>query len=109
MTFRYDREAKQGLPMPDGLTWAEQGTYQAVAALTARYTLGKIGAEQSKKEYAAIMSAYEQAAYRERLLAYHARLLADIELVHIRYRKERTVEAADELSDTLDGFLTRKD
>lgn len=109
--YPYDKQAKQQLPMPEGLTIVEQATYQAISFLAARYTLGKISSEQAVKEYKSIIHQYEQLSADERLIHHYAQLTKDIEIVSLRFKKEQTLEAANLMYDILYGFtrLTEKD
>lgn len=105
MKYSWENAAKRNQPMPDGLSSAEQRAFQSLSLLTARYKLGGLTAEQAVKERKEIDRAYEHDAYCDRLNDWHIRLKKNIELAHARYRKERTIEAADLLSDVIDWFV----
>lgn len=109
MKYAWEQQAKRNEPMPEGLPIAGQAAYQALAALTARYKIGAVNAEQAKKERIEIDRAYGYRAAGDRLNEWTVALRKRIEIAHSRYRKERTVEAADRLSDTIDGFLREVD
>lgn len=105
MKYSWENAAKRNQPMPDGLSSAEQRAFQSLALLTTRYKLGGLTAEQAVKERKEIDRAYEHDAYCEKLNDWHISLTKNIEIAHARYRKERTIEAADMLSDVIDGFV----
>lgn len=104
MKYSWEMLAKRNQPMPGGLSSAEQRAYQSLALLTARYKLGGLTAEQAVKERKEIDKAFDHDAYCDRLNDWHISLTKNIEIAHARYRKERTIEAADLLSDVIDGF-----
>ena len=95
MKYSWENTAKRNQPMPDWLSSAEQRAFQSLALLTARYKLGGLSPEQAVKERRDIDRAYEHDAYCDKLNDWHIRLTKNIELAHARYRKERTIEAAD--------------
>lgn len=115
MPYPYESAAKRGEPMPAGLTWAEQGHYQAIAALTARYMAGAISAEQSVKEKRMIDKEAFEAMSREKYIKWTADLYIDVEFTSISTRKalnlvpeEKRTEAekaAQKLLDVIYGFL----
>ena len=91
--------------MPEGLKASEQRAYQTLALLTARWRMGAVPTGQAQRERKEIDRQYIIDAADEALNDWHVRLRKGIELAHARYRKERTIEAADLLSDVLDGFV----
>lgn len=109
MKYIWENAAKRNQPMPDGLSSAEQRAFQSLALLAARYKLGGLTAEQAVKESKEIDKSFEHDAYCDKLNDWHIRLTKNIEIAHARYRKERTIEAADLLSDVIDGFVREVD
>lgn len=103
--YSWENAAKRNQPMPDGLSSAEQRSFQSLALLTARYKLGGLTAEQAVKERKEIDRAYEHDAYCEKLNDWHIRLTKNIEIAHARYRKNPTIENANILSGVIDGFI----
>ncbi len=103
--YTWENAAKRNQPMPDGLSSAEQRAFQSLALLTARYKLGGLTAEQAVKERKEIDRAYEHDAFCDKLNDWHIRFTKNIELAHARYRKKRTIENANVLSDVIDGFI----
>ena len=91
--------------MPAGLPASEQLAYQSIAALVARYRMGTVTADQAVKERKQIDQRYLIDAANEGYIQWTVDLRRRIEVAHSRYRKERTVEAADVLSDVIDGFV----
>lgn len=103
-TFEHEAQAKRGEPMPDGLSWSEQGAYQATALLTARYKIGSLDAEQAKKEMLEIRNAYSKSVDREKYIYHVAQLWVDIELAAMQFNKDETVENARLMRDVIYGF-----
>lgn len=106
--FPWEQAAMNGDLMPDGLSPAEQCAYQATAYLYARFRLKAIDRETGHREKLLIKATLERrmadTAFADRLTQHHVELTKKIELAHIAYRKERTLEKADRLSAVLDGF-----
>ena len=107
--YTWESAAKAGLPMPSGLCQSEIRAFQAMALLAKRYKMQAVSAEQAKKERAEIDRAFASDSGADAANAWVVGLRKRIEIAHSRYRKERTIEAADRLSDVIDGFLREID
>lgn len=105
MTFAWEAEAKTNKPMPAGLTLSEQLAFQALSYLTERWRRGMITTEHAQRERKLIDRCYVEAAAKEGYVEWNVGLRKRIEITHSEYRKKRTVEAADRLSDVIDGFV----
>ena len=105
MTFSWENHAKRCEPMPAGLKGSEQAAYQAIAYLAARYRLGGMSDEQAVKERKQIDQRYVIDSANEGYIQWTVDLRKRIEVAQSKYRLERTIEAADLLSDVLDGFV----
>ncbi len=105
MTFPWEADAKVNKPMPAGLKASEQVAYQALAHLTARWRLGVVSSEQAIKERKQIDQRYLIDAANEGYIKWTVDLRKRIEIAQSEYRKKRTVEAANVLSDVIDGFV----
>lgn len=105
MRYTWEKDAKQNKPMPDGLTQSEIRAFQSLALLTARYKLGGLTAEQAVKERGDIDRAFVADSGADAANKWVVGLRKRIEIAHSRYRKERTIAAADLLSDVIDGFV----
>ena len=103
--YEWEMKAKRNEPMPDGLNIAEQLAYQALAELAARYKLGAVSAEQAQRERKEIDRAYATRLACDNASKWTVELRKRIEIAHAKYRKEHTLEAADLLSDVIDGFV----
>lgn len=103
--YTWETAAKRNQPMPYGLSSAEQKAYQSLALLTARYKLGVLSPAQAVKERRGIDIAFEHDSSADKENKWVVGLRKRIEIAHARYRKERTIEAADLLSDVIDGFI----
>lgn len=103
MEFKYEQQAKHNEPMPDGLNFVEQMTYQSIALLTSRYRIGQLDAEQAKREMLAIKKQYAQNADRDKYIAHCAQLWIDIELSACAFNKDETIENARAMRDVVYG------
>lgn len=91
--------------MPAGMSVGNQMAYQALASLYSRYREKKISRECAAAEKREIVLSLERAEASDRLSKNSANFFLTVEKYMNNYRKERTVEAADRLSDAVDGFL----
>lgn len=105
MVFPWENKAKRCEPMPDGLKQSEQLAYQSIALLAARYRLGGLSDEQAVADRKKIDQRYLIDAANEGYIQWTVELRKRIEIAQSKYRKERTIESADLLSDVLDGFV----
>jgi len=105
MVFPWENKAKRCEPMPDGLKQSEQLAYQSIALLAARYRLGGLSDEQAIKDRKKIDQRYLIDSANEGYIQWTVDLRKRIEVAQSKYRLERTIEAADLLSDVLDGFV----
>ena len=105
MIFSWEAEAKRNAPMPACLPASEQLAYQSIAALVARWRMGAVTADQARKERKQIDQRYVIDSANEGYIKWTVDFRKKIEIAHAKYRKERTIEAADLLSDVIDGFV----
>lgn len=102
-----------GTRMPDGLCLADQVYFQGLAYLYSRFRAGFItrecGSEEKGKMKHEWSKAKKMAEYSLELSKRTAEMWKSMEGAQIRYRKERTLEAADALSDSLDGMPKKED
>lgn len=95
--------------MPDGLSLVDQVYFQGLAHLYARFHLKMIdrvtgSLEKGQMSYQHDLSKRSQ-EFESKLAKYHAELRKQMEGALSRYRKERTLEAADNLANVLDGRM----
>ena len=109
MIYSWEKDAKANKPMPKGLRLSEQKAYMALSLLAARYKAGLVGVEQAQKERKEIDRAFASDCGADAANDWVVGLRKNIELAHAKYRKERTLEAADLLSDVIDGFVREVD
>ena len=109
MVSELEQAAMKGKDMPDGLSMPEQFLFQALSYLYARFRAGQIDRERGGAEKKKIMYQYRMLSEKETASAdlanWHARLRKEIESAAIRYRKEPSRQAADDLIKTLDGMI----
>ena len=97
--YEYEREAARGDPMPDGLSLAEQQTYQAIRYLYAVYRAKRITQAQAAQEKEALM---------EKSYAKQTAMWKDLEAAANRYGTDRTLENADKLIEAIYGVSVKK-
>lgn len=108
--FPFERDAEQGVPMPDGLPLTDQLAYQFLRNLYERVKRGSVTREQAIVEKGKMTHQYNLA--KGKLEQYSAlgdrwsELLKRAEEAQIRYQMERTLENADFLSAILNGRLS---
>lgn len=107
--FPWEREAMGGQPTPKDLSLTDQKAYQALSSLYGRYRMGLIDRTAGSTEKACILAAWDREKRMNdagsKLAKWHSELRKEIEGAQNRYRKDRTLENADNLSKTLDGIL----
>lgn len=111
LSFPWERDAMDGRPMHQNMSLADQKAYQTLALLYGRYRAGQIDRESGGNEKKKILSAWRREKSMEasafQLARWHAELRKEIEGAQVRYRKNRTLDHADQLSKTLDGVLEK--
>lgn len=105
MELEYERSAMIGDRMPAGLSVGNQMAYQALASLYARYREKQISRDAASAEKREIVSSLKRATASEEISRRSVDFFRIVERYMNRYRKERTIEAADCLADAVDGFL----
>lgn len=108
MSFEYERQAKAGEPMPEGLTMAEQMYYQSLALLSARYRYGGISAEDSVKEKRLLEREYLNMKGKERYISASVMLWMDVESAATAFAKEQTMENAYKMYEAIYGCVLKK-
>lgn len=102
-----ERLAMRGEEMPDGLSLADQEFFQGLAYIYARYRMKVIDRATGSREKGKLRHAYEQRKnleeFQKKLADKRSKTLRETESAITRYRKERTLEAADMLADIIDG------
>ena len=109
MKYSWENLAKHNHPMPEGLSSAEQKAYQSLAILSERYRLGCLTPAQAIEERRSIDIAFEHDSSADKANKWVVGLRKRIEIAHARYRKDRTIENADILSDVINGFIREVD
>nr|DAZ70666.1 MAG TPA: hypothetical protein [Caudoviricetes sp.] len=104
-----EKRAMRGDMMPDGLSLAEQELFQGLSYLYARYHLKVIDRATGSREKGALKHTFalrkSSEEFERRLAEQRSTILQTTETAITRYRKERTLEAADALADAVDGVL----
>ena len=109
MVFFYEQKAMNGEPMPDDLDWLDQKMYVLLRHLYADVKRGVITQEVGKAEKKKLVASYNNErnleAFDKKWVNHTVRLWKGIEAADSRYRKNKTIENADLLSDTILGFV----
>lgn len=111
MKYEYEREAARGDPMPDGLSLAEQQTYQAIRYLYAVYRAKRITQAQAAQEKAKVLRELRMMQEKEALMEKSYAKTAmwkDLEAAANRYGTDRTLENADKLIEAIYGVSVKK-
>lgn len=107
MILPFERLAMRNEPMPDDLDLADQLMFQALAMLYSRYRREEISRENASAEKQRMCFQYRKLKKNisddRDLAAWQFNLKKEIEGAQCRFRKERSMEAAEALSDALDG------
>lgn len=110
MVFFYEQKAMNGEPMPDDLDWLDQKMYVLLRHLYADVKRGVIVQETGKAEKKKLVSSYNSErnleAFDRKWVNHTVQLWKGIEIANSRYRKNKTIENADLLSDALLGFVS---
>ena len=109
MVFPYETEAANGEPMPDGLSLVDQCAFYFLQTMYRGLRTGSKDRDQAIKEKGQMTYQYnKKKGIMERwqkMGDFWAEKYKQVEAAQNRYRKERTLEAADMLSDVLDGMV----
>lgn len=105
----YEKMAIHGDPMPDGLDLVDQHMYQSLCLLYARYHRKEISRDFASAEKGKMLYRYhkdkEALESSKKMARWQVYLWHNIESAQSRFRRERTIEAAENLSLTLDGVV----
>jgi len=106
--FPWEKEARRGAPVPDGLSQADQMAYAALRYVYLEFYAGRIEADQAGSEKRKLRSAWEQAKEAEgfdrKLTDYRVRLIRAVERAASECRKDPAPENALRLCDVIDGI-----
>lgn len=107
MKYEYERQAARGDPMPDGLSLAEQQTYQAIRYLYAVYRAKRITQAQAAQEKAKVLRELRMMQEKEALMdKAHQRAIKmwkDLEAAANQYGVNKSIENADKLIEAIYG------
>ena len=95
--------------MPEGLDLVDQLMFQALRLLYARYRRKELSRAAATIEKGQLLYAYDrntrQWVSSSQLAKWHFELIKATEGALDRFRKEHSLEAADQLADVLDGKI----
>lgn len=109
MIFFYEQKAMNGEPIPDDLDWLDQKMYVLLRHLYADVKSGVITKETGKADKKKLVASYNMERNREdfdrKWVNHTVNMWKSIEIADSRYRKNKTIENADILSDSILGFV----
>lgn len=105
MEFSFERAAMRGDPLPHGMDLADQTAFIALRYLYGQHYAGKISREDAAAEKREVVRAWKRAKDESESARRTADFFRVVEKYMSCYRKNRKIEAADNLADAVDGFL----
>lgn len=106
--FPWERQAKQGTEMPDGLPLYDQMAYTTLRNIYAAYRDKRLTREQAASEKRKLRWEYERmkkaAEFGDKLTKYHVNQIMAIAPATCAVRKDPTPENAIRLCNILDGL-----
>lgn len=107
--FPWESAACCGEPLPENLPLADQMAYMGLRNIYWAFHAGRLTVSMAHFEKNKLRKEYEamkaKLAFDDKLTAHHVATIKAVEAAQCRYRKERTLEAADSLSAALDGRM----
>lgn len=101
--FPYERQAKDGNEMPNGLEYPDQVLYLCFRMLYAQLKQGIIDRETAIREKKKLLREYESYKFIDQMGKQWVQVIKDTETARSEYRKCRTIENADKLLIAIDG------
>ena len=101
--FSWERIAMAGGEMPDNLPYSEQLLFLALRLLYDSYKRKLIDRETATKEKSKLITEYQVNVLMDKIILDLVDQLKRSELARAEYRKNRTLENADKVIDTLEG------
>lgn len=101
--FSWERIAMAGGEMPDKLPYSEQLLFLALRLLYDSYKRKLIDRETATKEKSKLITEYQVNVLMDKISVDLVDQLKRSELARAEYRKNRTLENADKVIDTLEG------
>lgn len=101
----YEKQAMHGEPMPDGLTFPDQIMFQALSLLYTRYRLKSITREQAQAEKRQLLREHETIKFKWSMADRWTEAIKATDLARCEYRKNKTLENADNLVRCIDGVI----
>lgn len=109
MEFEWEKLAMSGEPVPPrGLSYSERILYSAFCVLYFKYKNGMITREEGAREKRELIAEHKKRQCEEDLYMYGIERNKKIEQAVWAYRKNRTLENADNLIFAIDGIGINK-
>lgn len=103
VTLPYEKQAMRGDVMPSGLSCPDQFMFQALAFLYARYRIGAVTRERATSEKKELLEQYRVYKFQWDMGDRWTNLIKRTEEARTEYRKNKTIENADQLLCCIDG------
>lgn len=103
VVFPYERQAKDGNEMPDGLEYPEQVLFLCFRMLYAQLRQGIIDRDTAIREKKKLLKEHESYKFVDQMGKQWVQIIKDTETARSEYRKSRTIENADKLLIAIDG------
>lgn len=101
--FPYEQQAIRGDPMPDVLPYPDQIMFLSLRMLYAQYRMGLIDRETAQADKSRLVKEYDVYSAAESLGNSWVRIIRATETARANFRKNRTLENADELLRAIEG------
>lgn len=101
--FPYERKAKDGDEMPEGLEYPDQVLFLCFRMLYAQLKQGVIDRDTAIREKKKLLKEYEAYRFADQMGKEWVRVIKDTETLRAAYRKERNLENADKLVFVIEG------
>ena len=106
--FPYERQARDGEEMPNGLEYPDQVLYLCFRMLYEQLRMGIVDRDTAIREKKKLLKEYESYKFVDQMGKQWVETIKKTEMARSAYRKNRTLENADSLLIAFDGGDYRK-
>lgn len=103
VTFPYERQAKNGEELPNGLEYPDQVLFVLLRSLYDQLRNGIVDRDTAIREKKKLMKEYEAYKFVDQMGKEWVQIIKDTEIARANYRKKRTLENADKLLIAIEG------
>lgn len=101
--FPYERQAKDGNEMPEGLEYPDQVAFLCFRMLYAQLRQGIIDRDTAIREKKKLLKEYAQYKFVDQMGKQWVQIIKDTEIARSEYLKNRNLENADKLLVAVEG------